>query len=217
MFKNRLRAGIKLAKRLEKFKGRNTVVLAIPRGGVPVAFPIAERLKSVLDVVIPRKIPIPGNPEAGFGAVTIDGTIVLNERLVRELNLTQQQIEILTRSVVNEIQRRTRIYRGGRKFPDIKDKIAIIVDDGLASGFTMIAAIRSLRKYNPVRIVVAVPVSSADALREVTPYTDEIICLISRETHIFAVADFYEEFPDLTDEEVVEYLERAGVKNDIPR
>ncbi|MCK4490985.1 MAG: hypothetical protein KAU03_00070, partial [Candidatus Altiarchaeales archaeon] len=149
MFKDRLHAGRELAKKLREYRGRDVIVLAIPRGGVPVAYSIALELDAVLDVIVPRKIPIPWNPEAGFGAVTVDGEIVLNKDLVDRIGLEDDEIKELAGPVIEEIKRRIRIYRGDKKFLDLGGETVIIVDDGLASGYTMLSAIKSVRRRNP--------------------------------------------------------------------
>lgn len=209
MFENRLDAGNQLSKELLRFKGEQVVVLAIPRGGVPVAFPIATSLGAPLDVISPRKIPIPDNPEAGFGAVTEDGTIVLNDLLVAEIGLTPEQIDIEAEKVRREVERRIKKYRGGRSPPDLQGKTVIIVDDGLASGYTMLAAVESVKTHRPKRIIVAIPVAPVRSINLVEPYVDEVVALIKSRAWAFAVASHYWSFPDLSDEEVLEYLEKA--------
>ena len=209
LFEDRLDAGYRLAKRLQHYRSRGAIVLAVPRGGVPIGFALAQELDAELDVIVPRKIPIPDNPEAGFGAVTADGTIVLNEALVCQLGLTNREIQLLADEVRAEIVRRERVYRAGRKPLELKGRTAIITDDGLASGYTMIAAIESVRKHEPRTIVVAVPVSSSDAAERVKPLVDEFVALVVSRAWAFAVASFYRNWYDLTDQEVIDYLERA--------
>ena len=201
-FRNRTDAGRRLAERLLDYEGQDIMVLAIPRGGVPVGAEVAGRLNAQLDVIIPRKIPIPWNPEAGLGAMAPDGTMVLNHRMVRELRLTKIEIQYLADKVREEINRRTREYRGDRPPPDIRGKTVILADDGLASGYTMLAAIESVRKHKPARVIVALPVASSGAARLVGPHADKLIALITSERLPFAVAEFYHEWRDLTDEEV---------------
>lgn len=210
MFYNRLSAGKELARKLNKHKRKDVIVFAIPRGGVPVALPIARKLNARLDLMVVRKIPIPFNPEAGFGAVAPDGTLSLNKPLVQELGLRKREIKDLAADVLKEVKRRTKTYRGRRPFPSLKGKIVILVDDGLASGFTMIAAVRSMRKHKPKSIVVAVPVSSKSAAEEVRPLADELICLVVSDVMMFAVASFYKNFPDLSDKDVMNYLKERS-------
>jgi predicted phosphoribosyltransferase len=192
---------------LTSYQGGDVVVLAIPRGGVPVAVRVADRLGAPLDVVVPRKIQIPYNPEAGYGAVTEDGTIILNEPLVARLGLTEEQIQRQAEEVRHEVARRSAIYRSKFAVPSIERKTAIIIDDGLASGFTMAAAIKSTRQRGAARIVVAVPVASAAAYELVEALADEVLSLVIAHTYGFAVASYYYRWYDLTDQEVIQYLE----------
>lgn len=206
LFRDRSDAGRRLAERLIEFEDSRAVVLAIPRGGVPVGYEIAKRLHAEFDVIVPRKIPIPWNPEAGFGAVTADGTIVLNDAMVRSLGLTSAEIEQAAEDVRREIVRRTQVYRGDRPPPDVENRPVILVDDGLASGYTMLAAIESLKKSSPSAVIVAVPVASSAAARLISAAADRLIALIVSHRLPFAVADYYLEWRDLTDEEVCAYL-----------
>jgi len=209
LFRDRTDAGRRLAERLLKHEDKGAVVLAIPRGGVSVGFEVAKRLRARFDVVIPRKIPIPWNPEAGFGAITADGTMVLNERMVRSLGLEEEEIEQAAEEVRQEIVRRTKEYRGDRPPSDVKGKPVILVDDGLASGYTMLAAIESLRKHSPSCIIVAVPVASNGAARLVGHKADKLVALLVSHRLPFAVASFYVKWRDLTDEDVLVYLRQA--------
>ncbi len=206
MFVNREEAGMLLAKKLTKFKRKNAILLAIPRGGVPVACSVAKELNVKLDVIVPRKLPIPYDPEAGFGAV-INNTVVLNKKLLGRLDLSIGEITKIIREVQKEVKRRIKKYRGKKPFPNLKNKIVVLVDDGLASGYTMLAAIKHIKK-EAKKVVVAVPVASISAAKEVKPKADEFICLIISPEPVFAVASFYESFPDLTDDEVTSYLKK---------
>lgn len=206
LFRDRSDAGRRLAERLVEFEDSQAVVLAIPRGGVPVGYEIAKRLHADLDVIVPRKIPIPWNPEAGFGAVTADGTIVLNDAMVRSLGLTPAEIEQAAEDVRREIVRRTQVYRGDRPPPEVANRPVILVDDGLASGYTMLAAIESLKKSSPSAVIVAVPVASSAAARLISASADRLIALIVSHRLPFAVAEYYLEWRDLTDDEVCAYL-----------
>ena len=208
MFTGRKEAGMLLAKKLTKFKGKNVIVLAIPRGGVPVAYNIAKELDAKLDLIIPRKLPIPYEPEAGFGAV-INSTVVLNKKLLAALDLTHNEVRKIIKNVQEEVKRRIKKYRGNKLFPDLKNKTVILVDDGLASGYTMLAAIKYIKK-KAKKVVVAIPVASLSAAMEVKPKADEFICLMLSSEPVFAVASFYEDFPDLTDEEVISYLKEKS-------
>ena len=209
LFRDRLHAGHKLAERLIEYKDQDTVVLAIPRGGVPVGFEIAKHLNAQFDVIIPRKIPIPWNPEAGLGAVTADGTMVLNERMIRNLGLSKTEIDEAAEEVRQEIERRTQEYRDDQPEPDVRGRPVILVDDGLASGYTMLAAVESLKKADPSSVIVAVPVASRGAARLVAPEVDDLVALVISDRLPFAVADFYMEWRDLTDAEVIACLKQA--------
>jgi putative phosphoribosyl transferase len=210
MWENREQAGIELAKKLAKLKLKKseTIVLAIPRGGVPIGAVVAKQLGVPLSLILVRKIPIPWAPEAGFGAVGPDGSIYLNKKLVKRLGLNDEKIQRLVLIVLNEIRRRLRVYKSA-KIPHVKDKTVIIVDDGLASGYTVIAAIKTVAKVKPKSIIVAVPVASVSAFKEVGRYADKLIALIIDKSKIFAVANWYQEFPDLTDEQVIDYLKKV--------
>ena len=206
VFKDRMHAGELLADELQRHVGHGDILLALPAGGVPVGFVIAKRLEIPLDVIIVRKIQIPWNTEAGFGAAAWDGSTVLNHSLVTELGLTPNQIEesiSRTRQIVSE---RVQKFRGSRPLPNIRDKVVLIIDDGLASGYTMAVAADSVRNQEPQEVIVAVPTGSVEAVRLVSSKADLLICLNIRSGPIFAVADAYEEWYDLTDDEVMRYL-----------
>jgi len=209
LFQDRREAGRRLSEALLDYKDRNAIVLAIPRGGVPVGYEIAQRLDVPLDVIVPRKLPVPWNPEAGFGAVMPDGTFVLNDRMVSGVGLEPQEISRIVEDVHAETVRRMKEYRDDKPLSDVKDRPVLIVDDGLASGYTMLAAIESLRKQMPACIVVAVPTASNGASRLVGPKADRVVSLIISERLPFAVASFYREWRDLTDEEVKDFLRRS--------
>jgi putative phosphoribosyl transferase len=206
-FVDRTDAGRRLALQLSDFQSSNVVVYAIPSGGIPVAVEVAATLKSPLDIIIVRKIPIPFEPEAGYGAVTEDGSLVLNEPLVKRLRLTEPEIEGHADKVRHEIIRRSMLYR--KKLPPTaaKSKSAIVIDDGLASGYTMLAAVKSLRHRKVAEITVAVPVASGSAYNLVLPQVDHLICLIVARTGLFAVVSFYQHWHDLNDQEVMNLLE----------
>ena len=207
VFRDRTDAGRKLAERLTAFSGAQAVVYAVPRGGVPVAVEVAGKLGASLDVVIPRKITIPGNPEAGFGAVTEDGTIVLNDALVRQLELTEPEIQQQAETTRAEVARRIAAFRVHLPETSVEGKTAIIIDDGLASGFTMVAAVKSMQRRKASQIVVAVPVASGPAYDLLKKMVNELVCLVVARTYGFAVASFYQHWHDLTDDEVVKFLE----------
>lgn len=208
MFADRRDAGRRLAGRLTGYDGA-AIVLAIPRGGVPVGYEISHRLGVPMDLIIPRKLPIPSDPEAGFGAVAPDGTVVLNEDMVQYLGLSKEEIDEIARSVLKEVRRRVREYRGERPLPDLKNKTVIVVDDGLATGYTMIAAVRAIKKQSPRRVIVAVPCSPASSVERLKREGVEVVCLFIQPYGPFAVASYYERFPDLSDEEVKGLLMNA--------
>jgi putative phosphoribosyl transferase len=208
IFKTRTEAGEKLAREVIKLKPASPIVLGIPRGGVPVGEPVARALGCALDVVVLRKIPIPWSPEAGYGAVTLDRTVVLNEKMLSHIRLGSAEIEAGISEVYREVLRRERAYRGDRPFPDLKGRTAVLVDDGLASGYTMLAAVKFVRARGAASVVVASPVASESAYELIRPETDELVVLHVDYAAQFAVASFYEEFPDMRDEEVIAVLRR---------
>ena len=211
VFRDRFQAGNFLAQKLREYRGKkNVIVLAVPAGGVPVGYVVAKELGVPMDVVIVRKIQIPWNTEAGFGAVTWDGETVLNEPLVEQLDLTKEEIAESILKTKRNIQDRLRLFRQDKPMPQLRDKIVIFVDDGLASGFTMLAAARSARKSMPKNIVVAVPTASLGAIELLLPEADKIICLNIRSGPSFAVADAYENWYDLTEEEVLKDIVRKA-------
>lgn len=206
LFRDRSDAGRRLAERLEKYRSTDAVVLAIPRGGVPVGLVVSSRLGLPLDFVILRKLPIPWNPEAGFGAVTSDGALVLNEAIVKGMRLSKKLIKSIANQVMEDIQTREHILRDKLPRQFVRGKHVIIVDDGLASGYTMLAAVQSARQSGAGRVTVAVPVASESAMRLISEAADEVICIVESHRLPFAVADYYLTWHDLTDEEVLDYL-----------
>ena len=199
-------AGRRLAKELSAYRGENTLVLGAARGGVPVALEIAIKLNAQLDIIVPRKIAIPSDPEAEYGAVTEDGSIALNEPMVQQLELSDEEIVEHIENVRREIRRRVRLYRGSRPLPSLEQRTVILVDDGLASGYTMLAAVKSARQGHAGKVVVAAPVASASSQELLKPVVDDLVCLVVADTPWFAVASFYYEWHDLSDEEVLTYL-----------
>jgi putative phosphoribosyl transferase len=209
-FANRFEAGKILAARLETLARRaNTIVLALPRGGVPVAFEIAERLDAPLDVLIVRKLGVPGQEEFAFGAIASGGVRVLNEEIIRALRLPESVIEKVTRREQAELERRERLYRGARPFPDLRGQTVVVVDDGLATGATMKAAIKALKNKESKEIIVAVPVGSSDTCRRLRSEADVwCVCAVTPEP-FYGVGTWYEDFSQTTDAEVIELLSRA--------
>ncbi len=206
IFDNRRDAGRRLAEELRELYGQPIVVLAIPNGGVPVALEVAMALNADLDLVISRKIPMPLKPEAGFGAVADDGTVILNQEVVQRIGLSRQQIEYEASKVRADIKQRSIVYRGDRPLVRVSGKMVVIVDDGLASGFTMMAAVESVRHRRPKEIVVAVPVASAVALKQVEKVADRVVTCAQGFMPKFYVSDFYRHWHDLSDDEVIRYL-----------
>lgn len=207
MFRDRRHAGRLLAERLTEYRDIPQVkVYGIPMGGVPVAYEVSSALHASLNLVIPRKLPIPWSPEAGFGAVAPDGSLVLNEGMLKELDMSDDQIEVVADMVRMEITRRAKAFGVSLLPNDLKGKTAIVVDDGLASGYTMLAAVQSIRNANAKEIIAAVPVASASAAALVSGSVDRFEALIVSRQIPFAVADFYAIWHDVTDKEVKELL-----------
>ncbi len=207
VYQDRTDAGRVLALRLQDYKDSDAVVLAIPSGGVPVSAEIARTLNLNLDLLIVRKIQIPYNPEAGFGAVGPDGEPLFNESLLSSLMLTENEILEQVTKARESVKKRNELFRKNKPFPLLKDRIVIIVDDGLASGYTMLAGINYVKKGMPESIIVAVPTASERAIRFILPQIDELICPNVREGPVFAVADAYINWYDLSEKEVLKILE----------
>ena len=209
-FANRTEAGRQLAEKLEKYMGRHDVaVLGLPRGGVPVAYEVAKRLRVLLDVFIVRKLGVPGFEELAAGAIASGGVRVLNEEVVRALPHAEQAIEAVTARETAELERREQTYREGRPAPELRDRTVILVDDGLATGATMRAAVKALRERGAARIVVAVPVGPTDTCQELQQLADETICL-TMPAFFQAVGQYYEDFSQTTDDDVRELLTMAA-------
>jgi predicted phosphoribosyltransferase len=208
IFENRNDAGRKLATELRDYDNRSAVVLAIPNGGVPLAVELANALNADLDLVVCRKISIPINPGAGFGAVADDGTIILNEEAVSKFGLNKQQIEYEASRVRAEIKQRSLLYRASRPPVSVTGKTVIIVDDGLASGFTMIAAVESVRHRRPKEIIVAVPVASATALKQIENIADKVVTCATGVMPRFHISDFYRQLPDISDDQVIQSIKQ---------
>lgn len=208
VFEDRMEAGRRLSEKLVKYKGSDSIVLAIPAGGVPVAAEIATALNLPADLLIVRKIQLPDNTEAGFGAMGPEGEFVLNEPLVYRLGLREDDIvtqKLKTRDVINW---REQVFRDGKPYQDMNNKNAIIVDDGLASGYTLLAAIGFIRRKGAKKIIAVVPTASRKTVEFILPQVDELVCLNVRAGFFFAVADAYRNWYDLEDDEVISLINR---------
>lgn len=210
IFKNRKDAGIRLASKLLHYKDREDVlVLALPRGGVVVGFEIAKLLHCPLDIIIIRKIGFPGQPELAIGAVSETGTVVLNEDIISTHGVTTDYIEREILKQKKEISRRMSVYRSGKSIPPLEGKIILLVDDGVATGATMKAALSTLKKERISKLVVALPVSSQEAEIEIKKIVDEWVCLETPEWFM-AISHYYHDFTQISDEEVKALLESRG-------
>jgi putative phosphoribosyl transferase len=214
-YRDRSEAGRYLARALAGYAGRSDViVLALPRGGVPVGYELAKALGAPLDAFVVRKLGVPGHEEFAMGAVASGGLIVLDEAVVRRLGISQAEIEHAVAREVRELKRREATYRGDREPPDLEGKTVILVDDGLATGATMRAAALAVRQRNPARVVVAVPVAAAETCNEFRGDIDEVVCALTP-APFYAVGLWYEDFSQTSDEEVRELLERAADSDEI--
>jgi putative phosphoribosyl transferase len=208
-FTDRYEAGRLLAQELRAYAERpDVLVLALPRGGVPVGYEIARELKVPLDVLVVRKLGVPFQPELAMGAVASGGVRVLNDNLVRELNIDASEIEQATVEARREVERREKAYRGGGALPELKGTIVLLVDDGLATGATMRAAVEVVRKLGASKIVVAVPVAPAEAVEDFRPITEDVCCL-STPASFYAIGLWYKNFPQLADAEVQDLLRQS--------
>ena len=209
LFADRRQAGTVLAGLLKHYADRSDVlILALPRGGVPVAFEVARALNARLDVFVVRKLGVPGQDELAMGAIATGGVRVLNQDVVEYLGLSEEEIDRVMAREKKEMERRERIYRGDYALPVVQGNTVILVDDGLATGSTMRAAVTALRKQRPARIVVAVPVASPEACAEIGSEVDEIVCAATP-TPFLGVGRWYRDFSQTTDEEVHELLAHA--------
>jgi putative phosphoribosyl transferase len=212
VFKDRMDAGKALGLMLAPvYEGaKDVMVLAIPSGGVPVALEVCKKLKCPMDLIIVRKLQIPGNPEAGFGALTGEGCLFLNDELLGRLRLDRDQLEKEKRTVEEELEKRNKLFRGDKPFPDLQNKRVILVDDGLASGYTMMASLFEVRSKGAAVAAVAVPTAPLTSIRRIENGADEIYCANIREGSFFAVAGAYEDWYDLSQEEVLNLLHKQA-------
>jgi putative phosphoribosyl transferase len=209
LFRDRTDAGQQLATQLTAYANRpDVVVLALPRGGVPVAYEVAQALNAPLDIFLVRKLGLPGQEELAMGAIATGGVTVLNSEVVDMLRIPEQVIEEVAAQEQRELERRERLYRGDRPPPDVRGKTVILVDDGLATGASMSAAAAALRELEPSRIVVAVPTAAPETCDAFRHAVDEIVCAITPDP-FYAVGLWYEDFSQTSDDEVRELLARA--------
>ncbi len=210
VFTDRYNAGELLARFLQPhLHGLSpATVLAIPSGGVPVGLTVSQHLSLDFDLIPVRKVQIPGNPEAGFGAVALQGQIFFNQSLLRQLRLSQEQIEQQVEKVRSELRERNEAFRAGALLPDLSERTALLVDDGLASGYTMIAAMDTARKQGATKVAVAVPTAPLHSLENISPLADLVFALLVKESGPFAVADAYSNWRDLDSEEVRQMLQQ---------
>lgn len=212
IFENRYEAGRQLASKLMEYRDRGVVVMAIPNGGAPVGLWVALTLGAELDLVISRKIPLPLSPEGGFGAVTDDGTLLLNEEVVNHHGLNPQQINYQVSQVRADIRQRSLLYHRDRPHAILTGKTVMVVDDGMASGYTVMAAVKSLRHRNPREIVVAVPVAPANTVNEVSGVADRVVTCAVGATPRFYISDFYRYWHEPANDEVIQCLREWQVR-----
>lgn len=210
VFEDRVDAGKRLAQALEEYRGRDLVVLGVPRGGVVVADEVARALGAPLDIVVARKLPAPGNPELAIGAVAADGADVIDPMASLYPGVTPGYIERVKAEEMAEIDRRLQAYRGDRPPLDVAGKTVLVVDDGIATGSTVMASLRSLKKRGPAELVLAVPVGPPSSIERLRGEADRVVVLQTPEP-FFAVGEWYQRFDQVSDEEVVEILSRATV------
>ncbi|HEX6476825.1 MAG TPA: phosphoribosyltransferase [Acidimicrobiales bacterium] len=209
-FQDRFDAGTTLATQLAAYAGRNDViVLALPRGGVPVGFEVAKELQAPLDVFLVRKLGVPGHEELAMGAIASGGVQVVNDDVVEALDVPPERIAAVAAAEEQELERRLRAYRSDMPPPDVKGKVAILVDDGLATGSSMRAAVQALRRLDPARVVVAVPTAAAETCQRLAAEADEVVCA-STPRPFHAVGLSYRDFSQTTDAEVSDLLRRAA-------
>jgi putative phosphoribosyl transferase len=213
LFEDRVDAGRQLAERLAPYAEERPVVFALPRGGVPVGAEVSRSLGAPLEVIVSRKLGAPGQPEFGIGAVAPGGVRVLNERAVRALGIEEDYLEMISARELAEAERRLKLFRGNRPYPDLERRTAILVDDGLATGVTARAALLALRRMNPRRLVLAVPVCALQTAELLRPEADDLICLLAP-ANLEAVGLWYRNFEQTSDEEVVRLLEEVRLSRE---
>jgi putative phosphoribosyl transferase len=204
-FSDRAEAGQALAKELAHLSEQNSIVLALPRGGLPVAYEVARALHAPLDVLNVRKLGVPSQPELAMGAVSTGGVRVLNDEVIRTAGVSASDLEEATTAQRKEIERREQLYRGGRPAPALEGRTVIVVDDGIATGATVRAALAVVRAQKPARLVLGVPVAAASTVRSLAGEADEVVSVLTPED-LFAIGIWYDSFPQLTDADVQRFL-----------
>ena len=217
LFENRYDAGRKLADKLYEYTNKGVVVLGIPNGGVAVALGVALGLNADLDLVISRKIPLPLSPEGGFGSVTDNGTTIFDEEIIKKAGLSQSQINYQVNQVRSDIRHRSLLYHSDRPPVSITGRTVIVVDDGLASGYTMRAAVESLRHRSPRKIIAAVPVGPEPAIEVLKKVADRVVTCAAGQESRFYIADYYRSWHDITDAEVLHCLKEWRMRHYGPR
>ena len=208
VFRDRAHAGKILANMLNSYGNSNAIVFGIPAGGLPVSIVIAEHLHIIFDMLVVSKITLPWNSESGYGAVAFDGTVRLNEKLLPRLGLNKEEIQKGIKKTINKVKNRVRSLRGEREFPDLSKRSVILVDDGCASGFTLMVGIEALRKAGADHIIVAVPTGHLHSVQVIAQQVEAVYCPNIRQGWSFAVADAYERWSDLSDEELIGIVKR---------
>ncbi len=201
-----MEAGLRLSESLVNYSGTGTIVFAIPSGGVPVAAVIARKLRLSLDLLLVRKVRMPGNPESGIGAVGPSGEVILNTGFIEKLMISKEAVEREIKLAKETIKKREKLFREARPFPSIEGKTVIVADDGLASGYTMLTSVEFLRRLKPEKIIAAAPTAHEMTVEQIIGEVDELHCLNIRGGYSFAVADAYKEWYDLTDKEVLDII-----------
>ncbi|CCO08333.1 phosphoribosyltransferase [Desulforamulus hydrothermalis] len=212
MFENRMAAGQKLAIALQETNRPADIVIAIPRGGVVVGHQVARALGIPLDIIIPKKVGAPQNPEVAVGAVTQDGTAIYHQELLSRLGLSEKQLQPAVQKIIDEINRRTAAYRNNRPGANLAGRHVIVVDDGIATGFTILAALQSIKNSGCQSVTLAVPVAPPETVQRLAKEVDHLVCLVSREP-FYAVGQFYLDFSQVKDDEVIAVLQQYNCDN----
>ncbi len=210
-YQDRHEAGKVLAKALQEYSEQtNTIILALPRGGVPVAYPVAKKLQLPMDIFLVRKLGVPGHEELAFGALAEDDVCIFNEDVVSELHLSKLQIQKVMQQESQELARRQQYYRQGRHLPSLKHKTVILIDDGIATGASIKAAITALKKFQPAQVIIAIPVASRGSIQGILPLVDKVICPLLPD-YFYGVGQWYQSFVQTKDEEVINLLHDSTI------